>query len=124
MHAWAMEPGQRIGKVHDDSQQLTHEDHDSPNGSSQSPTLTDAAIVGHRAAHQITASDLNTFTTTFPVNKQMKFVMFGDALISTKATSGVCERRTKQQDIVVRATLIHVRIWSVSSALESAESRV
>ena len=65
---------------------LPYEDHDSSSGSSQSPgTLTGAAIcIEHRwgrrgvrkiAAHQITASDLNTFTTTFPDNMQMKFIM-------------------------------------------------
>ena len=86
MQAWAMEPGQRILKVHGDSQQVAdfpHEDHDSSSGSSQSPgTLTDAAIcrtslrgAEERAAHQITASDLNTFTVTFPDTMRMKFVM-------------------------------------------------
>ena len=36
------------------------------------------------AARQITASDLNTFTITFPVNTRMKFVMSGDELISSR----------------------------------------
>ena len=38
------------------------------------------------AAHQITASDLNTFTITFPVNTRMKFVMSGDELINMRET--------------------------------------
>ena len=68
------------------------------------------------AAHQITASDLNTFTITSPDNMRMKSVMTttrcwfktsksGDELISVKETFGVCEGRAKQHyNIPVRAT--------------------
>ena len=57
------------------------------------------------AAHQVTASDLNTFTITFPVNKRMKFVMSGDELISLKETFGLCEGRAEQHCYIpVRAT--------------------
>ena len=47
------------------------------------------------AAHQISVSDVNTFTftITFPVNTRMKFVMSGDELISMKETLGPCEGR-------------------------------
>ena len=39
-----------------------------------------------------------------------------------KETFGLCDGRAEQHCyILVRATLIHVRIWSVSSALESLE---
>ena len=56
-------------------------------------------------AHQITASDLNTFTITFPVNTRMKFVMSGDELISMKETFGLCEGRAEQHCYIpVRAT--------------------
>ena len=59
------------------------------------------------AAHQITASDLNTFTITFPVNMRMKPLMIttrcwfnlsksGDELISMKKTFGLCEGRAEQ----------------------------
>ena len=48
------------------------------------------------AAHQITASDLNTFTITFPFNTRMKFVVSGDELISMKETFGLCEGRADQ----------------------------
>ena len=48
------------------------------------------------AAHQITASDLNTFTNTFLINMRMKFVTTtnlksDDELISLKETFGLCE---------------------------------
>ena len=57
------------------------------------------------AAHQITASDMNTFTITFPVNTRMKFVTFGDELIGMKETYGLCEGRAEQHCYVpVRAT--------------------
>ena len=58
--------------------------------------------------HQNTASDLNTFTDTFPDNMRMKFVMTltrccvlntsksGDDLISMKETCGLCEGRAEQ----------------------------
>ena len=43
------------------------------------------------AAHQFTASDLNTFTITFPVNTRLKFVISVDELISMKETLGLCD---------------------------------
>ena len=68
MQAWAMAPGQRILKVHGDSQQVADcltKKYDSSSGSSQSSgTLTDAAFcrtsMRKIAAHQNTASDLRT----------------------------------------------------------------
>ena len=45
------------------------------------------------AAHQITASDLNTITITFPDNMRMKS---GDELISMKETFGLCEGKAEQ----------------------------
>ena len=53
------------------------------------------------APHQITASDLNTFTNTSLINMRMKFVMTtttksGDELISLKETFGLCEGRAEQ----------------------------
>ena len=47
------------------------------------------------AAHQITASDMNTFTNTFLINMRMKLAMTtstksGDELISLKETFGLC----------------------------------
>ena len=72
--------------------------------------------VGKIAAHQITASDLNTFTITFPDNVRMKSVMTttrcwfnssksGDELISMKETCGLCEGRAEQHYYIpVRAT--------------------
>ena len=53
------------------------------------------------AAHQITASDLNTFTNTFVINMRMKFVMTStsksyDELISLKDMFGLCEGRAEQ----------------------------
>ena len=68
------------------------------------------------AAHQITASDLNTFKITFPVNMRMKSVKIttrrwfntsksGDELISMKETFGLCEGRAEQHYYIpVRAT--------------------
>ena len=57
------------------------------------------------AARQITASDLNTFTITFPVNTRIKFVTSGDDLISMKETFGLCEGKAEQHcHILVRAT--------------------
>ena len=57
------------------------------------------------AAHQITASDLNTFTITFPVNTRMKFVMSGDELISMKETDCVKEGQNNiATSLPVRAT--------------------
>ena len=111
---------------------LPHEDHDSSSASSQSPgTLTDAAILSNIddgvrkiAAHQITASDLNTFKITLPVNTRMKFVMSGDVLVSMKETFGLCEGRAEQHCYICESDMIHVRIWLVSSALESVEGRV
>ena len=88
------------------------------------------------AAHQTTASDLNTFTITFPDNMRMKSVMFttrywfntsksGDELISMKETFGLCEGRGRTTLLhPCESDMIHVRIWLVSSALESVEGRV
>ena len=61
------------------------------------------------AAHQITASDLNTFTNTFLINKRMKFVMTtttksGGELISLKETFGLCTLLRPRE-----SNLIHVR---------------
>ena len=68
------------------------------------------------AAYQITASDLNTFTITFPDNMRMKSVMTtarfwfntsksGDELTSLNETFGLCERRAEEHyNIPVRAT--------------------
>ena len=62
------------------------------------------------AAHQITASDLNTFTNTFLINMRMKFVMTtttksDDELVSLKETFGLCEGRAGQHYYIpVRAT--------------------
>ena len=62
------------------------------------------------AAHQITASDLNTFTNTILINMRMKFVMTtttksDDELISLKETFGPCEGRAEQHYYIpVRAT--------------------
>ena len=82
------------------------------------------------AAHQNTASDLNTFTDTFPDNMRMKIVMTitrccvlntsksGDELISMKETGRTTLLHPCESD------LNHVRIWLVSSALYSVEGRV
>ena len=82
------------------------------------------------AAHQITASDLNTFTIT-PSRQHANDVCHdynlksGDELISSKETFGLCEGRAEQHYYSpVRVDLIHVRIWLASTALESVESRV
>ena len=62
------------------------------------------------AAHQITPSDLNTFTNTFLINMRMKFVMTAttksDAeLMSLKEMFGLCEGRAEQRYCIpVRAT--------------------
>ena len=62
------------------------------------------------AAHQITASDLNTFTSTFLINMRMKFVMTTTTksdveLIKLKETFGLCEGRAEQQYYIpVRAS--------------------
>ena len=57
------------------------------------------------ATNQITASDLNTFTITFPVNTRMMFVMSGDKLISMKETFGLCEGTAERHCYIrVRAT--------------------
>ena len=82
MQAWAMEPGQCILKVHGDSQQVAdcrHEDHERLE--QLIAKLSDSNLsnidewVRKIAAHQITASDLNTFTNTFLIDMRMKFVM-------------------------------------------------
>ena len=85
MQAWAMEPGQRILKVHGDcyklpttSQklQLLEQFIAEPWDFDRCSKLSDIDEgLWKIAAHQITASDLNTFTTTFPDNMRMKFVM-------------------------------------------------
>ena len=82
MQAWAMEPGQRILKVHSDSQQVAD--------CLKKIQLLEQLIaklldfdrcsnlsnidegVRKIAAHQISASDLNTFTNTFLINMRMK----------------------------------------------------
>ena len=62
------------------------------------------------AAHQITASNLNTFTNMFFINMRMKFAMTtttksGDELTSLKETFGLCEGRAEQHYYIpVRAT--------------------
>ena len=74
-------------------------------------------FVGHRwqgvqkiAAHQITASDLNTCTNTFLINVRMKFdhnynLKSDDELISLKETFGLCEGRAQQHYYIpVRAS--------------------
>ena len=85
MQAWAMELGQRIMKVHGDSQQFAD---------CLTKMMTPQAAHGRAldfdrcsnlsnideevqkiAAHQTTVSDVNTFTNTFPVNMRVKFVM-------------------------------------------------
>ena len=84
MQAWEMEPGQRILKIHGNSQQVLT--------ASQKLQLLEQLIakvldydrcsnlsnidegVQKIAAHQITASDLNTFTNTFLINTRLKFV--------------------------------------------------
>ena len=59
MQAWAMEPGQRILKLHGDSQQVADCLHDSSSGSSQSlGTVTDAAI-----CRTSMSGDLDSFRT-------------------------------------------------------------
>ena len=84
MQAWAMEPGQRILKVQVTVNKLPT--------ASQKLQLLEQLIaklldfdrcsnlsnidegVRKIAAHQITASDLNTFTNSFLINMRMKFV--------------------------------------------------
>ena len=84
MQAWALEPGQRILKVQVTVNKLPT--------ASQKLQLLEQLIaklldfdrcsnlsnidegVRKIAAHQITASDLNTFTNTFLINMRMKFV--------------------------------------------------
>ena len=61
----------------------------------------ECAKVRKIAAHQITASDLNTFTNTFLINMRVKFVTTtttksDDELISLKETFGLCEGRAEQ----------------------------
>ena len=85
--------GQRLLKVHGDSQQVAdcRTKIMTPQAAHRPGSLTDAAFcrtsmrssilsnidegVRKIAAHQNTASDLNTFTDTFPDNMRMKFVM-------------------------------------------------
>ena len=73
-------------KVHGDSQQVADcltKIMTPSSGSTQSPGDFDRCSnlsnidegVRKIAAHQITASDLNTFTITFLINVRMKFVM-------------------------------------------------
>ena len=54
----------------------------------------------------------------------MKFVMSGDELISMKETFRLCEGRAEQHCDIPVSNMTHVRIWLVSSALESMEGRV
>ena len=116
MQAWAMEPGQQILKVHGDTvnkfliasqrlqrlEQLIAKLSDFDRCSNLSNIDEGVRKI---AAHQITVSDLNTFTITFPVYTRMKFVMSGDELISMKETFGLCEGRAEQHSYIpVRAT--------------------
>ena len=82
-----------------------------PTGRSGRTVKNDSgACVQKIAGHQITTSDLNTFTNTFLINMRMKFVTTtttksGDELISLKETFGLCEGRAEQHDYIpVRAT--------------------
>ena len=52
----------------------------------------------------------------------MKFVMSGDELISMKETFGLCVKEGQNNIATSLETdMIHVRIWLVSSALESVK---
>ena len=143
MQAWAMEPGQRILMVHGDSQQvadclteimrLIAEPWDFSRRSILSNIDEGVRKI---AAHQITASDLNTFTITFPDNMRMKSVMTptrcrfstsksGDELISMKGNFQTARRKGRTTSPhPCQSDMNHVRIWLVSSALESVEGRV
>ena len=80
-----MEPGQRILKVHGDSQQVAdcltkimtpQAAHRRALDFERCSILSNIdEEVRKIAAHHNTASDLNTFTDTFPDNMRMKFVM-------------------------------------------------
>ena len=115
IQAWAKKPGQRIFKVHGDSQQVAACLTKLSNFDRCSNLSNIDEEVRKIAAHKITASDLNTFTNTLLINMRMKFVTTttsksDDELTSLKETFGLCER--------------NVRTWLVNSALESVESRM
>ena len=120
VQAWAMEAGQRILKVHGDSQQVAdcltkimtpQAAHRRALGCSNLSNIDEG--VRKIVAHQ---TDLNTFTTMFPDNMRKKSVMTttrcwfntsksGDELISMKGTFGLCEGRAEQHYyILMRAT--------------------
>ena len=143
MQAWAMEPGQGILMVHGDSQQeadcltkimrLIAEPWDFSRRSILSNIDEEVRKI---AAHQITASDLNTFTITFPENMRMKSVMTttrcwfstsksGDELISMKGNFQTARRKGRTTSPhPCESDMNRVRIWLVNSALESVEGRV
>ena len=95
MQAWAMEPGQRILKVHGDSQQVAdcltkimtpRAAHRRPLGS-----VTDCSILSYNdevvqniVAHQNTASVSITFTVTFPIITRRKFGTTLQHVVSTR----------------------------------------
>ena len=113
MQAWAKKPAQRILKVHGDSQQVAACLTKLSNFDRCSNLSNIDEEVRKIAVHQITASDLNTFTNTLLINIRRKFVTTtksDDELISLKETFGLCEG--------------NVRTWLVNSALESVESRM
>ena len=95
MQAWAMEPGQRILKVHGDSQQVVDcicENYDSSSCSSSSTgSVTGCSILSYIyegvqniVAHQNTASVSITFTVTFPIIMRMKFGTTLQHVVSTR----------------------------------------
>ena len=142
MQAWAMEPGQRILKVHGHSQQVVAclTKFRTPRAAHRKALglLQDAAIcrISMRRCGRslptksLNLTDLNTFTNTFLISMRMKFVMTtttksDDELISLKETFGLCEGRAEQTFLHPReSNLIHVRTWLVNSALDSVESRM
>ena len=69
------------------------------------PPFSTSSPLRKISAQQITASDLNTITITFPVCTRMEFVMSGDELISVDVTFELCEGRAEQHCYIpVRAT--------------------
>ena len=112
MQAWAMELGPRILKVHGDSQQVADcliqiTIPRAAHRKARSNLSNVDESVQKIAAHQITASHLNTFTNTFLINMRMKFynLKSDDELISSKETFGLCEGRAEQHYYIsVRAS--------------------
>ena len=86
-------------------------------------TLGHGSEVRKIPAHQITASDLNTFTNT---SRQHDYNWkFDDELISLKETFGLCEGREDPTLLHHRGNnSIHVRTWLVNSTPISVERRL